>query len=107
MHIPATRPDSMRGCRILIIEDEPALARGLKDMFVAKGCEVISAIEGEAGLGLALSAKPDLILLDIMLPKINGYEICREIRAAALHMPIIILTPKIQADALQLSPNFA
>ncbi len=95
----------MRGCRILIIEDEPALARGLKDMFVAKGCEVISAIEGEAGLGLALSAKPDLILLDIMLPKINGYEICREIRAAALQMPIIMLTAKGQEEDIVLGLN--
>jgi DNA-binding response OmpR family regulator len=70
----------MNGRRVLIVEDEPALLRGLKDTFVSKGCEVLTAADGETGLQLALSAEPDLMLLDIMLPKVNGYEICRAVR---------------------------
>ena len=79
---------------ILIIEDDPAMLRGLKDNFKFKGYSVITAPDGESGLSSALGAKPDLILLDIMLPKINGYEICRLIRAEGLDMPIIMLTAK-------------
>src|SRR5437764_14353667 len=95
----------MNGSRILIIEDEPALLRGLKDAFAAKGCEVVTAMEGETGLNLALSAQPDLILLDIMLPKVNGYEVCREIREQGLEMPIIILTLKGQEEDIVLGLN--
>ncbi len=95
----------MNGSRILIIEDEPALLRGLKDAFAAKGCEVVTAMEGEAGLNLALSAQPDLVLLDIMLPKVNGYEVCREIRGQGLQMPIIMLTAKGQEEDIVLGLN--
>src|SRR5436305_12009755 len=95
----------MNGSRILIIEDEPALLRGLKDAFAAKGCEVVTAMEGEAGLNLALSAQPDLVLLDIMLPKVNGYEVCREIREQGLQMPIIMLTAKGQEEDIVLGLN--
>ncbi|HEV3038821.1 MAG TPA: response regulator transcription factor [Candidatus Angelobacter sp.] len=95
----------MNGSRILIIEDEPALLRGLKDAFAAKGCDVITAAEGEAGLNLAFSAQPDLILLDIMLPKANGYEVCREIREQGLQMPIIMLTAKGQEEDIVLGLN--
>jgi DNA-binding response OmpR family regulator len=74
----------MNGRRILIVEDEPALLRGLKDTFVAQGCDVRIAADGETGLQLALTAEPDLMLLDIMLPKVNGYEICRAGRKKTL-----------------------
>ena len=67
----------MNGARILIVEDEPALLRGLKDTFEAQGHEVLTAQDGEKGLDLALTSHPSLILLDIMLPRVNGYEICR------------------------------
>jgi DNA-binding NarL/FixJ family response regulator len=67
----------MSEARILIVEDESALLRGLKDAFAAKGYEVLAAQDGQAGLDLALSTNPDLILLDIMLPRVNGYEIRR------------------------------
>ena len=57
---------------VLIIEDDPTMLIGLKDNFEFKGYKVLTAADGEKGLNAALNAKPDLILLDIMLPKING-----------------------------------
>ena len=84
--------------RILIVEDEPALLRGLKDTFEAQGYEVLAAQDGAAGLDLALNRKPDLILLDIMLPRVNGYEICRAVRSRGLEMPILMLTAKGQEE---------
>jgi DNA-binding response OmpR family regulator len=95
----------MNGSRILIVEDEPALLRGLTDTFAAKGCEVLSAADGERGLDLALSAQPDLILLDIMLPKVNGYEICRAIREHSMDVPIIMLTARGQEEDVVLGLN--
>lgn len=92
------------GC-ILIVEDEPALLRGLKDTFCSKGCEVLTAQDGETGLTLALDREPDLILLDIMLPRVNGYEICRTIREHGLEMPILMLTAKGQEEDIILGLN--
>jgi DNA-binding response OmpR family regulator len=86
---------------ILIIEDNASLLRGLKDNFEAHGYRVITATDGAAGLDEALRAKPDLIVLDVMLPKVNGYEICRHLRHEKLEMPIIMLTAKSEeADLL-------
>jgi len=79
---------------ILIIEDDPALLRGLTDNFRAHGYQVRSATDGSSGLATALGEPPDLLLLDIMLPKLNGYEICRRLRERKLDMPIIMLTAK-------------
>ncbi len=79
---------------VLIIEDDPALLRGLKDNFQSCGYVVDIAIDGELGVEMALSIKPNLIILDIMLPKLNGYEVCELIRRAELEMPIIMLTAK-------------
>jgi DNA-binding response OmpR family regulator len=95
----------MSGTRILIVEDESAMLRGLKDAFVAKRFEVLVASDGETGLLLACSAQPDLVLLDIMLPKINGYEVCRSVREAGLQMPIIMLTAKGQEEDIILGLN--
>jgi DNA-binding response OmpR family regulator len=83
---------------ILIIEDDPTILRVVKDNCAAKGCRVLTAQQGEAGLEAALNQGPDLILLDLMLPKMNGYEICRAIRAEKLEMPILMLTAKGQEE---------
>jgi DNA-binding response OmpR family regulator len=95
----------MTGSRILIIEDDPALLRGLKDNFSSRGCVVDTAADGEAGLEAALSANHDLILLDIMLPKVNGYEICRAMRERRIETPVIMLTAKGQEEDVILGLN--
>ena len=82
--------------RILIVEDDLALRRGLVDNFASEGYDVISAEDGETGLELLLESAPDIVLLDIMLPKANGYEICRTARLEGLETPIIMLTAKGQ-----------
>ncbi|MFC1569587.1 response regulator transcription factor [bacterium] len=82
--------------RILIIEDEPDMAEGLKDNFEFEGHDVIIANDGESGLAMALSHTPDLILLDIMLPKKSGLDVCRELRMRKSKIPIIMLTAKGQ-----------
>lgn len=82
--------------RILIIEDEPEMARGLRDNFEFDGHEVVAAADGEEGLKRALDPGIDLILLDIMLPKKSGLEVCRELRAARVRTPVIMLTARGQ-----------
>jgi DNA-binding response OmpR family regulator len=82
--------------RILIVEDDPVLMRGLSDVFTRKGYEVLAASNGAVGLTRAIEQQPDLILLDLMLPKVNGYEICRTLRQKELTMPILMLTAKSQ-----------
>ena len=83
---------------VLIIEDDPTLLRGLKDNFQSRGFNVRTATDGRQGLDAALADPPQLILLDIMLPKVNGYEVCRAIRERELEMPIIMLTAKGQEE---------
>jgi DNA-binding response OmpR family regulator len=90
---------------VLIIEDDPTMLIGLRDNFEFKGYKVVTAADGEKGLNAALNAKPDLILLDIMLPKINGYEICRLVREQKLTMPIIMLTAKGEESDIVLGLN--
>ena len=91
--------------RILIVEDEPALLRGIQDAFVSKGFEVLTAKDGATGLDLALGQQPDLVLLDIMLPRVNGYEVCRVLRERGLDMPILMLTAKGQEEDIILGLN--
>ncbi len=83
---------------VLIIEDDEALLRGLQDNFRAQGYRVRSARDGPEGLCAALSETHDLILLDIMLPRMNGYEICRQVRQNDTETTIIMLTAKGQED---------
>jgi len=84
--------------RILIVEDDPALLRGLRDNFEAQGYAVCTANDGKRGLESVLKAPPDLLLLDLMLPHVSGYEICRTVRSAGHEFPIIMLTAKGQED---------
>jgi DNA-binding response OmpR family regulator len=90
----------MSTASILIIEDDPALLRGLSDNFRSQGYDVRTASDGNAGLAAALGEPPDLLLLDIMLPKLNGYEICRQVREQKLSLPIIMLTAKGQEEEI-------
>jgi DNA-binding response OmpR family regulator len=80
--------------RILVVEDDPAILRGLQDNLVFESYEVLTAADGESGLQMIRSAKPDLVILDLMLPKLNGYEVCRQARADKLTMPILMLTAR-------------
>jgi DNA-binding response OmpR family regulator len=95
----------MSAGKLLIVEDDLALLRGLKDNFGARGYQVATAEDGRAGLRLALEQSPDLILLDVMLPKVNGYEICRQLRERGLEMPIVMLTARGQEEDLVLGLN--
>lgn len=83
-----------RKIRILIVEDEPAIRTGLMDVFIFHGYEVDSASDGREGLDKALSGTYELILLDVMLPGIDGFEICNRIRSRDRDQPIIMLTAK-------------
>ncbi len=78
----------------LIIEDNSTMLRGLKDNFESKGYRVSTTRDGEQGLAAALTENPDVVILDVMLPKINGYEICSQVRKEKLDMPVIMLSAR-------------
>jgi DNA-binding response OmpR family regulator len=80
--------------RILIIEDDLAILRGLKDNLEYESYEVLTAEDGEQGYCLIKERKPDLIILDLMLPKMDGYELCRKISAENITTPILMLTAR-------------
>ncbi len=80
--------------RILIIEDEPQMCMGLKDNLEFEGYTVFTAFDGKTGFQLSLSQKPDLILLDSMLPLVSGFDVCKELRNRGLTIPIIMLTAR-------------
>jgi two-component system alkaline phosphatase synthesis response regulator PhoP len=82
--------------RILLIEDEPSLVLTLTDRLVSEGYAVESATDGEAGQELALSGTFDLILLDVMLPGKDGFDVCRDLRREGLETPILMLTARGQ-----------
>jgi DNA-binding response OmpR family regulator len=82
--------------KILIVEDEREMARGLKDILEFEGYEVTTAGTGKEGLQAVTRREPDCILLDLMLPDINGYQVCEEIRRQKNKTPIIMLTAKAQ-----------
>jgi DNA-binding response OmpR family regulator len=90
---------------VLIIEDNPTMLRALQDNFTMKGYKVKTAVDGEAGLNAALEKAEDLIILDIMLPKINGYEICSQVRNKGINTPIIMLTAKDQEQDIVMGLN--
>ena len=80
--------------KILIIEDDPGILLSLKDEFESQGYEVSAAEDGEKGFKMAKQQKPELIILDIMLPVIDGYEVCKRLRMEGDTTPIIMLTVK-------------
>lgn len=82
--------------RILIVEDEPGIALGLEDDLRVEGYDVEVAVDGVAGARRAREAAFDLIVLDVMLPGKDGFEVCRELRRAGLRTPILMLTAKSQ-----------
>src|SRR5205823_14493749 len=82
--------------RILVIEDEPQMLLGLRDNLELEGYEVITAADGEEGLAKAISSAPDLVILDVTLPRKNGFEVCRELRARANPTPVVMLTARSQ-----------
>jgi DNA-binding response OmpR family regulator len=84
--------------RILIIEDEDDLILGLKDAFVFEGYDTFSAESGEEGISMAADLHPDLIILDLMLPGINGYQVCEQIRRRDKVVPILILSARSQEN---------
>ena len=84
--------------RMLIVEDDATLRIGLRDHFLADGWQVLVAEDGERGLEMAFEEKVDLILLDLMLPKVDGYEICTALRREKVKTPILMLTAKGQVE---------
>ncbi len=82
--------------RILIVEDEPNMVAGLRDNFEYEGYEVITAPDGVAGLERALNEAPDLVILDVMMPRMSGLDVCKQLKAKRPSVPIIMLTARGQ-----------
>ena len=80
--------------RILIVDDEPEMVRGLEDNFRFEGYQTLAATTGKEGLALAVREAPDLILLDIMMPELSGWDVLRALRQKGLDVPVIMLTAR-------------
>lgn len=93
-----TQQQTSPGARLLVIEDERAMRTALQDCLEAEGYRVLTAADGERGLECALKEKPDLILLDIMLPRLDGFALCAELRRLANPVPVLMLTAKGQIE---------
>src|ERR1035438_4531899 len=87
-----------QGARLLIVEDEPAMRTALRDILESEGYRVQTASDGAAGLDQAREQKPDLLLLDVMLPRLDGYALCSELRRLAVDTPVLMLTAKGQVQ---------
>ncbi|HMG72352.1 MAG TPA: response regulator transcription factor [Pyrinomonadaceae bacterium] len=90
------RPNATRKTRILIVEDEPAMVAGLRDNFEYEGYDVISAADGAEGLERALADSPDLVVLDVMMPRMSGLDVCKQLKTRRPSLPIIMLTARGQ-----------
>ena len=82
--------------KILIVEDEPNMVAGLRDNFEYEGYGVITAPDGVAGLERALAEAPDLVILDVMMPRMSGLDVCKQLKAKRPSIPIIMLTARGQ-----------
>jgi len=89
---PTTAP--LAQGRLLVVEDDQGIQRTISDYFKHIGYDVLTASDGEAGIRLALDEKPDAVILDVMLPKADGFSVCRHIRERNPALPILILTAK-------------
>ena len=79
---------------VLVVEDEPAILNGIKDNLELEDYDVLTARDGEEGLRLALNQDPDLVLLDVMMPKMSGFEVLRKLREHRIRASVILLTAK-------------
>ena len=84
--------------RLLLIEDELPMRTALVDLFQAHGYRVLAAADGPSGLERALADPPDLLVLDVMMPGLDGFTVCREVRRRVATLPILLLTAKGQVD---------
>ena len=91
---PASTADSSAREKLLVVEDDPAIQRMISDYFRHVGYEVLTAGDGEIGVRLALNDQPTVMILDLMLPKIDGLTVCRQVRERYPTLPIIMLTAK-------------
>jgi CheY-like chemotaxis protein len=82
--------------RILIVEDDPAILCGLKDNLEFESHQVLTAVDGEAGYRAVCEHAPDLVILDLMLPKLSGYDLCRRVRGEGFNAPILMLSARSQ-----------
>lgn len=82
--------------KILIVEDEPGMVAGLRDNFEFEGYQVLSAMDGVAGLERALADTPDLVILDVMMPRMSGLDVCKQLKSKRPAIPIIMLTARGQ-----------
>ena len=80
--------------RVLVVEDDAAILKGLTDNLEAESYDVLTAMDGEAGYALLEKEEPDLVILDLMLPKLSGYEICQRARSEGMTVPILMLTAR-------------
>ena len=81
---------------VLVIEDDPAIRLGLRKCLGFEGYDVLEAADGERGLEMVFQRRPDLVVLDLMLPRVNGFEVCRTIRKHDGSIPILIMSAKSQ-----------
>lgn len=90
--------------RILIVDDEPSILKMVCKRLEVEGFEVLIAMDGQEGLAKAQAASPDLIILDLMLPKLNGYEVCTMLKQDTRYrrIPILLFTAKVHAKDEQL-----
>ncbi|OGW69141.1 MAG: hypothetical protein A2036_00245 [Omnitrophica bacterium GWA2_50_21] len=90
--------------KILIVDDEPDLVHMISNRLKASGYEVLSALDGQAGLELAKTTRPDLIILDLMLPRMDGYKVCSYIKKDSRYskIPILLFSAKAQEEDIKM-----
>lgn len=96
--LPPRESGRTPGQRILIIEDELPMRTALQDCLEAEGYRVLSAADGERGFDRVMAEKPDLVLLDVMMPRLDGFALCAELRRLANPVPVLMLTAKGQIE---------